>query len=239
MRWRFPLCSVGSGRKVRWQRSVTFSRDRGHSQFVPQPIEDCLDQIVNQLYPIHQSSLYDVAARCCLVVEPVAVVQAAVGVGSAVAVAAVGVVGDGVERAGLGNDGLLDEAERSGLVGVVADGVGIGLALGDVDGAGRVGNILALGGVVEGLHGVIGEAAGSVVDGMGLVDDRGHDGLLVDDGLLVHHGLVGVGGDGILVEHLGVGLGLALGDVDGAGALGMILALGGVVLGLHGVVGVG
>merc|ERR1719229_286995 len=185
----------------------------------------------------------DIAARCCLVVEPVAVVQAAVGIGSAVAVAAIGgvgvavgsavdgpglglglglalaegVVGDGVERAGLSNDGLLDEAERAGLVGVVADGVGIGLALGNVDGAGRVGNILALGGVVEG----------------------GHDGLLVDDGLLVHHGLVGVGGDGILVEHLGVGLGLALGDVDGAGVLGMILALGGVVLGLDGVVGVG
>merc|ERR1711974_158295 len=127
----------------------------------------------------------------------------------------------------------------AGLVGVVADGVGIGLALGNVDGAGRVGNILALGGVVEGLHGVIGEASGRVVDGMGLVDDGGHDGLLVDDGLLVHHGLVGVGGDGILVEHLRVGLGLALGDVDGAGVLGMILALGGVVLGLDGVVGVG
>merc|ERR1712061_918420 len=104
---------------------------------------------------------------------------------------------------------------------------------------------------VEGLHGVISIAAGHVVDGLDLLDNvgvvnQGHNRLGVDNrlhSLLVDHRLggvhqrVAVGGDG--QDHLSVGLGLTLGNMDHSSGVGDVLALGGIAEGSDGVVGVG
>ena len=154
-------------------------------------------------------------ARCCLIVEPAGIVQAAVGVGSSMdaTIAAVGVgsgaiiaaielglglsltlairvdvvVGEGglvtkvvVSTDGggvgeclvVGNNGLLDVAERSGLVGVVAQGGGgisLSLSLGNMQTTGSLRNILTLSSVALGLHRVIG--VGLVLHGL-VVSDR-------------------------------------------------------------------
>merc|ERR1712045_815959 len=128
-------------------------------------------------------------------------------------------------------------------VGAAVAGVGLGLEEGSHNGSDNGGAVHD--GLVDHGHGLLVDNGLRLLvdnlrllvdDSLGLlVDDLG---LLVDNRGLVDHGLLDVGGGGqdALVEQLGVGLGLALGNVDDTGAVGDVLALGGVVEGLHGVV---
>merc|ERR1711879_1094449 len=115
---------------------------------------------------------------------------------------------------------------------VVELGLSLSLALGNVDGASALGMVHALASIAYGLHGIIGV-------GLGLHMHR----LEVGDRLVgssIGDGLVGSGVGGVLVvghggvEVCGLGLSLALGNVDSAGALGMVHALASIAHGLHG-----
>merc|ERR1719433_467371 len=148
-----------------------------------------------------------------------------VAIGSGVGVVRVAVVVEAVGH-GVVDTAVVDEC-----------GVSLSLALGNVDGAGALGMVHALASIAHGLHGIIGV-------GLGLHMHR----LEVGDRLVgssIGDGLVGSGVGGVLVvghggvEVCGLGLSLALGNVDSAGALGMVHALASIAHGLYGVIGVG
>ena len=154
----------------------------------------------------------------------------------------------------LAGDTLADVVQAEADMAAVHEGSGVGGGVGQAGVAvaveaveaavdeGGVGLSLALAEVVEavGVGGDDGVGSGAGDGHVGGVDAGG--GLAVDDGGGV--GGVGVGeGSGVgvaetAVEEGGVGLGLALGNVDDTSGVGDVLSLGGVSGGADGVVGV-
>merc|ERR1712117_358949 len=137
-----------------------------------------------------------------------------VAVGGGVGVVRVAVV---VETVGHGvvDTAIVDESR-----------VSLSLALGNVDGAGTLSMVHALASIAHGLHSIIGVGLGLHVHG--LVVGDGFVGSSIGGVLVVGHGRVEV-----------CGLSLTLGNVDSAGALSMVHALGSIAHGRHGIIGVG
>merc|ERR1712117_220366 len=148
-----------------------------------------------------------------------------VAVGGGIGVVRVAVV---VETVGHGvvDTAIVDESR-----------VSLSLALGNVDGAGTLSMVHALASIGHGLHSIIGVGLGLHVHGL-VVGDR-----LV--GSSIGDGFVGSSIGGVLVvghgrvEVCGLSLSLTLGNVDSAGTLSMVHALGSIAHGLHGIIGVG